>query len=220
MSTDRSQQVVMDDMVLDYLLDHSTPLPSQAESAIERARELGLPSMHVSPDQAVLMRFLTRLMGARSVLEIGTFVGLSALVLAEAVGPDGRVLCLDRSDDWTSHARRLWTDAGVDDRVELRIGDAHDLVRGLGDSDVFDVVFIDADKSGYLDYLEEVTPRLRTGGLMMIDNTLWSGRVASDDDSSNDTEALRVFNAHLADDGRYDVAMTAVGDGLTLARKK
>lgn len=214
----RVQQVVLDDEILVYLLSVSRPLPEELETAMIRAEELGYPSMQVSPDQAVLIRFLVRLIGGRRVLEIGTFLGVSALVFAEAVGPEGSVVCLDRSDEWTAHAREMWDEAGVSARMDLRLGDAHETLRDMGD-ETFDVVFIDADKTGYVDYLDQVTPRLRSGGLLMVDNTLWSGRVTDDDDHSADTIALREFNRLLAGDDRYEVAMTAVGDGFTLARR-
>jgi predicted O-methyltransferase YrrM len=212
------QQVPLDQALLGYLVGHSEPLPVGVDQAMERARELERPSMQISPDQAVLVRLLLRAVGARRVLEIGTFLGLSALVMADAVGPDGRIVCLDRSDEWTSHARTLWEEAGVADRIDLRLGDAHDTVRTLGGS--FDAALIDADKSGYLDYLEQVTPRLRTGGLLLVDNTLWYGRVTDDSDTSPDTEAIREFNRVLADHPDYEVAMVAVGDGLSVALRR
>lgn len=213
-----SQQIPLTEELLQYLLASSEPLPGVVSVAVSRAEEMGRSSMQVSPDQAVLMRFILRAVGARRVLEIGTFLGLSAVVIADAVGPDGRVICLDRSAEWTDHARQLWEDAGVADRIELRLGDAHDTIENV--SETFDAVFIDADKTGYLDYLEKVTPRLRSGGLLMVDNTLWYGRVVDEVDTSDDTEALRRFNRALARDERYEVAMVAVADGLTLARKR
>lgn len=213
-----SQQIPLTEQLLDYLLEISDPLPSQIESAIQAAAEMDRASMQISPDQGVVVRFLLRLIGARRVLEIGTFLGLSATVMADAVGPDGQVVCLDQSEEWTDQARRLWEAAGVSDRIELIVGDAHDSVREL--TGEFDAVFIDADKGGYLDYLAHVTPRLRSGGLLMVDNTLWYGRVVDEADQSDSTVALREFNRTLAADDRYEVAVTAVGDGLTLARKR
>lgn len=211
------QQVRLTPELLDYLLAASEPLPGLAEVPWEGAEELGKGSMQVSPDQAVLLRFLLRVIGARRVLEIGTFLGLSALVMAEAVGPDGQVVCLDRSEEWTDHARRLWERAGVGERIDLRLGDAHETVRTL--EAPFDAVLVDADKTGYLDYLEQVTPLIRTGGLLMVDNTLWYGRVVDRGDDSADTSAVRRFNEVLASHPDYDVAMVAVGDGFTLAHR-
>lgn len=211
------QQIRLDEGLLRYLLAHSAPLPEGVTGAMQRAAELGRASMQISPDQALLIRALLRVIGARRVLEIGTFLGLSALVMADAVGPDGRLVCLDQSEEWTAEARSLWEAAGVADRIELRLGDAHATVRDL--ADVFDAVLIDADKPGYLDYLAHVTPHLRPGGLLLVDNTLWYGRVTDLTDASLDTEAIREFNRALANHPGYEVAMVAVGDGLTVARR-
>lgn len=213
-----SQQIPLTDRLLEYLLEVSEPLPVQLSQAIATAAELDRSSMQISPDQAVLLRFLLRLIRARHVLEIGTFLGLSATVIADAIGPDGKLVCLDQSEEWTDHARRLWEKVGVSDRIELVVGDAHESVRQL--SGEFDAVFIDADKGGYLDYVEQITPRLRSGGLLLVDNTLWYGRVVDDSDDSPNTVAIREFNRTLADDSRYEVAVTAIGDGFTLARKR
>lgn len=212
------QQVPLDEGLLEYLVAHSQPLPAQIGRPMERAGEMGRSSMQISPDQAVLVRLLLRMVGARQVLEIGTFLGLSALVMADAVGPDGRVVCLDRSDEWTAHARSLWEEAGVSDRIELHLGDAHETVRRL--EGPFDAVLIDADKAGYLDYLDQVTPRLRSGGLLLVDNTLWYGKVTDASDTSPDTEAIREFNRVMARHPDYEVAMVAVGDGLSVALRR
>lgn len=212
------QQIPLTQDLLDYLLEHSVPLPDQIGVALGRARELGHETMQISPDQAVLLRFLLRVIGARRVLEIGTFLGLSAMVMADAVGPDGKVVCLDRNEEWAAEARSLWETAGVSDRIELILGDAHSTVRTL--EGPLDAVLVDADKTGYLDYLEVVTPLIRPGGLLIVDNTLWYGSVADPDDDSADTHALRRFNADLVSHSAYEVAMVAVGDGFTLALRK
>ncbi len=213
----RSQQVQLDDRVLDYLLASSDPLPSGVTAALEKAREMGRSSMQVSEDQALLIRFLLRLIGARRVLEVGTFIGLSALVIADALGPEGRLTCLDRSTEWTDHARTLWEESGVAERIELRLGDAHETISGL--EGPFDAVFIDADKTGYVDYLPRARTLLHPGGLLMVDNTLWYGRVVDSDPTEDDTRAIRHFNQILADDPAFDVVMVGVADGLTLARR-
>jgi caffeoyl-CoA O-methyltransferase len=212
-----TQQVPLTDELLAYLVAHSDPLPEGLASPIRWAEEMGRSSMQVSPDQALLIRCLLRLIGARSVLEIGTFLGLSALVMAEAVGPEGSLVCLDRNAEWTDRAQALWEEAGVADRIDLRLGDAHETVRAL--SGTFDAVLIDADKAGYLDYLEQVTPRLRPGGLLLVDNTLWYGKVIDEAETSADTAAIREFNRVLASHPGYDVTMVPVGDGLTVARR-
>lgn len=213
----RSQQVPLDDRTLDYLLAVSDPLPPGVATALSRARDMGRSSMQVSEDQALLMRFLLRLIGARRALEIGTFIGLSALVIADALGPEGRLTCLDRSAEWTDHARALWEESGVAGRIDLRLGDAHETIGGL--EGPFDAVFVDADKAGYLDYLRQVTPLLRTGGLLMVDNTLWYGRVVDTDPTDDDTRAIRQFNETLVAEPAFDVVMVGVADGLTLARR-
>lgn len=213
----RSQQVPLDDRALDYLLASSDPLPAGVTVAMARAEEMGRSSMQVSEDQAVLIRFLLRLVGAGRVLEIGTFIGLSALVIADALGPEGSLICLDRSDEWTGQARALWEESGVSERIELHLGDAHETVRRL--EGPFDAVFVDADKKGYVDYLQQVTPLLRTGGLLLVDNTLWYGRVADPEITDDETQAIRRFNQALAADPAFDVAMVGVADGLTMARR-
>lgn len=213
----RSQQVPLDDRTLDYLLASSDPLPAGVTEALDRAREMGRSSMQISEDQALLIRFLLRLIGARRVLEIGTFIGLSALVIADSLGPEGRLICLDRSAEWTDQARTLWEQSGVADRIELRLGDAHETIRRL--EGPFDTVFIDADKTGYEDYLDRTRSLLRPGGLLLVDNTLWYGRVVDPEPSDDDTGALRHFNETLAADPAFDVVMVGVADGLTLARR-
>lgn len=213
-----SQQIQLTPEVLDYLLASSEPLPASMETPWQEAAEIGKGRMQIAPDQAVLLRLLLRLIGARRVLEIGTFLGSSALIMAEAMSPEGRVVCLDMNPEWAEQARRLWEESGVSERIELHLGDAHETVRTL--EGPFDAVLVDADKTGYLDYLEQVTPLLRPGGLLMVDNTLWYGRIIDPDDNSPDTVALRRFNERLAAHPDYDVAMVAVGDGFTLAHRR
>jgi caffeoyl-CoA O-methyltransferase len=163
---------------------------------------------------------MVQLIGARRILEIGTFTGLSALVMAEALPKDGRVICLDQSEEWTSIGRRFWDEAGVSDRIELRLGDAKDSLRAMPESERFDLVFIDADKTGYPVYYEQALSRLNRGGVIMVDNTLWSGRVIDLADQDADTIAIRAFNSMLATDGRIDVMILPIADGLTLARPR
>lgn len=174
--------------------------------------------MQIAPDQGALMGLLARLIGARSAVEVGTFTGYSAICIARALGPEGRLLCCDVSETWTAIARRAWDRAGVADRIELRLGPAIETLRSLSADTTFDLAFIDADKTSYLDYYEELVPRIRPGGLMCIDNTLWSGLVvdpAADDDS---TVALRRLNDHVAADDRVESYILPIADGLTLVR--
>jgi caffeoyl-CoA O-methyltransferase len=207
--------------LMDYVLDHSEPLGPVARRLIDTTEALGgIAVMQVSPEQAVFLRLMVQLIGARRILEIGTFTGLSALVMAEALPKDGRVICLDQSEEWTSIGRRFWDEAGVSDRIELRLGDAKDSLRAMPESERFDLVFIDADKTGYPVYYEQALSRLNRGGVIMVDNTLWSGRVIDLADQDADTIAIRAFNSMLATDGRIDVMILPIADGLTLARPR
>ena len=178
--------------------------------------------MQIAPEQGQFMALLARLMGARRVLEIGTFTGYSALAVASVLGPDGRLVACDRSADWTAVARRYWQEAGVEGRIDLRIGDALETLTALAaeGGDPFDMAFIDADKANYHAYFERCLGLLRPGGLVLVDNVLWSGRVADPTDDGADTQAIRAFNEALRADERVDISLVPIGDGLTLALKR
>jgi caffeoyl-CoA O-methyltransferase len=179
--------------------------------------------MQISPDQGQFMALLARLIGARRCIEVGVFTGYSSLCVAAALPADGRIVACDVSDHWTSIARRYWAEAGVADRIDLRLGPALgtlDELLASGWAGLFDFAFIDADKVNYLGYYERVLQLLRPGGLAVADNTLWSGRVADPEVADEDTVALRHFNEHLHRDARVDLSLVPIGDGLTLARKK
>src|SRR5688500_451110 len=184
-----------------------------------RERTAALPehNMQIGPEQGALMAMLVRLIGAKRILEIGTFTGYSSTAMALALPPDGRITCLDVSREWTDIAREAWTEAGVADRVELRIGPATETLASLED-DSFDMAFIDADKPGYDDYYEGCLRVVRSGGLVMIDNVLWSGRVADPTNHDENTAIMRVLNEKVAADERVDHVLLPIGDGLTLAR--
>lgn len=202
----------------EYMLGHGMPLDGIATELIEETRKLGRPAeMLTTPDQAALLTMLTRLISARRAVEIGTFTGFSALAIARGLPADGRLICLDVDGDWTAIGRRYWQRAGVADRIELRIGDAHESVTRLDGE--FDLAFVDADKPGYIDYFERLVPLIRPNGLMLFDNTLAGGRVVGDH-GDNDPADRKEFNAHLAADDRVDVIILGIGDGLTLVRKK
>ena len=174
----------------------------------------------IPPEQGTLMTLLTHLTGATSAIEIGTFTGYSSICIARGLAAGGRLLCCDISEEWTTVARKYWEKAGLSDRIELRLGPALDTLRALPDTEQFAVAFIDADKGGYLGYWREVVPRVRPGGLIMVDNTFSHGRVI---DAGNDNPlviAVRDFNDHAAADDRVDLVMVPIGDGLTLARKR
>jgi caffeoyl-CoA O-methyltransferase len=152
-------------------------------------------------------------------VEIGTFTGSSSLALARGLGPDGRLLCCDVSEEWTSIAREHWEKAGVADRIELRLGPALDTLRSLPADETFDLAFVDADKTGYADYYEELLPRLRPGGLLLVDNTLWSGAVLDEKDDTDDTVAIRELNDRIAADPRVRVVLLPLGDGVTVVQR-
>jgi caffeoyl-CoA O-methyltransferase len=182
-----------------------------------------MAGMQISPEQGQFMALLLGLTGARRCLEIGTFTGYSALVCALALPADGKLLTLDVSEEWTAIARRYWLEAGVADRIELRLGPAGDSLRQLladGAAGTFDFVFVDADKAGYPAYLERGFELLRPGGLLAFDNVLWGGRVADPQANDADTLAIRALNAQLHGDPRFDLSMVPIGDGLTLARRR
>jgi caffeoyl-CoA O-methyltransferase len=199
----------------DYMLAHGMPLDDIATELRAETEKLGDPArMLTTADQAGLLTTLTRLIGARRAVEIGTFTGFSALAIARGLPDDGRLICLDVDADWTAIGRRYWERAGVADKIDLRIGDAHESSGALDGE--FDLAFVDADKGWYVQYFETLLPRIRTNGLMLFDNTLAGGRVIDADGPADRKE----FNAHVAADDRVDVIMLGIGDGLTLVRKK
>jgi caffeoyl-CoA O-methyltransferase len=186
----------------------------------ENVRDRG-GSMQVAPEEGALLALLVRLMDARHVLEVGTFTGYSSTAMALALPDDGRIVCCDVSREWTDIARAAWADAGVADRVELRLGPALETLDALlaeGREGGFDLAFIDANKTGYDGYYERCLRLVRPGGLIAIDNVLWSGRVADPSVTDDDTLALRALNEKIATDERVDPVMTSIGDGLTLAQ--
>ena len=189
----------------------------------EETARLPQSRMQISPEQGALMAMLVGLMGARRCLEVGTFTGYSALSVALALPAEGRLVCCDLSREWTDVARRYWDSAGVADRIELRIGPAIDTLDALlaeGDADSFDFAFIDADKPNYDAYYERALRLVRPGGVIAIDNVLWSGAVIDPEDDTPDTRAIRALNDKIAGDERVDAVLVPIGDGLTLARRR
>jgi caffeoyl-CoA O-methyltransferase len=204
-----------------YLVAHGTPPDDVQEALIERTSELGgISMMQIAPEQGAFMTILTRLLDVRNAVEVGTFTGYSSLCIARGLADGGKLVCCDVSDEWTSIAREYWTQAGVADRIDLRIAPALETIASLPDGEHLDLVFIDADKENYANYYEALLPRLRRNGVILVDNTLWSGAVidASRDDSS--TVAIRAFNDMVAADDRVDAVQLAISDGLTLLRKR
>jgi caffeoyl-CoA O-methyltransferase len=204
----------------DYLLAHSEPADDVLRDlADETHRELaGQAGMQISHDEGELLTMLVRLVGARQVVEVGTFTGYSSICLARGLPDDGHLLCCDVSEEWTGIARRYWERAGVSDRIELRIAPAVETLRSLPTEPYLDLAFIDADKTGYPSYVEEILPRLRPGGLMVLDNMLRAGRVLAPE--SDDDRAIDDLNRALVADDRVDVVLLPVRDGVSLARKR
>ena len=190
-----------------------------------RAETATMPNaqMQISPEQGQFMAFLVKSIDARRALELGTFTGYSSLCMALALPADGVLVCCDNNRAWTDVARRYWDEAGVADRIELRLGDALDSLDAMiaaGADGSFDFAFIDADKGGYEAYFGRSLKLLRTGGLIAVDNVLWGGAVVNAADTSADTEHIRAFNAARLEDPRIDLSLVPIGDGLTLARKR
>jgi caffeoyl-CoA O-methyltransferase len=218
-----NRTIPLTDSLYDYLLSVSLREPDllrrlrQETAADPRAR------MQISPEQGQFMGLLARLAGARRCLEVGVFTGYSSLALALALPDDARIVACDVSERWTAVARRYWEAAGVAHKIDLRLATALDTLEHLlasGEAERYDFAFIDADKENYVHYYERVLELLRPGGLVLVDNTLWNGRVADPEDADPDTVAIRHFNEHLHRDERVDLSLVPIGDGLTLARKR
>jgi caffeoyl-CoA O-methyltransferase len=217
----RTRSQFIKDEITEYAAAHSNG-PDDVQFALQEVtRERTGPAavMQIGDDQAVLMEVVARAMGARRAVEVGTFTGYSALAVARGMGPEGRLLCCDVNEDWTAIARDYWRKAGVADRIELRLGPALDTLRSLPAEEQFDLAFVDADKTGYPSYYEELLPRLRRGGLMLADNTLQGGRVADAEANDNSTVAIRSFNDQVAADPRVRVVLLPIGDGVSFIQK-
>ena len=202
----------------DYLLAVSL---RESETARELRRLTGErddSSMQIAPEQGQFMAFLLKLMGARRVLEIGTYTGYSALVMAESLPEEGRVVTLDRNEKTTGVAREFWEKAGVSHKIELRLGAARETLKEL--TGPFDFIFIDADKTNYGFYYEHALKLMEPGGLIVLDNMLWGGQVANPHADDPDTLALKALNQKIRDDDRVDLSLLPVADGMTLARKR
>jgi caffeoyl-CoA O-methyltransferase len=204
-----------------YIAAHA-PGPDEVLRDLQRrTAELGGAAvMQVSAEEGALLTLLTRVVGVTSAIEVGTFTGYSSICIARGLAPGGSLLCCDVSEEYTAIARDAWQAAGLDDRIELRIGPALDTLQALPPEATYDLVFIDADKPNYVNYYEALLPRVRTGGAFLVDNTLWSGRVVDAAADDENTVAIRAFNDHLAADDRVDSFILPVSDGLTLVRKR
>ena len=218
--TRRSEQISLH--LNAYLTAHSTPPDAiLRELATETAeRYPNEVSLQVAPELGTFLTLLTRVSRGRSGLELGTFTGYSSICIARGLGAGGRLLCCDVSEEWTSVARKYWEKAGLSDRIELRLGPALDTLRALPDDEAFDVAFIDADKIAYPKYWAEVVPRVRGGGVIMVDNTFSHGRVLDAGNDNPSVIAVRTMNDMAAADERVELIMLPIGDGLTVAFKR
>ncbi len=212
-----SQITRLDEALLSYMDAHSSPPDEVQRDLIAVTEALGdVGRMQIGAVQGSFMTMLVQLLQPRFAVEVGTFTGYSALAVARALPPGGRLLCCDVSEEWTAIARSHWQRAGVADRIDLRIAPALETLRGLPPDSLIDFAFIDADKANYINYYEELLRRLSPRGVILVDNVLWGGGVAVAGQDDPTTEALRAFNAHVAADPRVQAAMLPVGDGLTV----
>jgi caffeoyl-CoA O-methyltransferase len=204
-----------------YLVSHGTP-PDEIQCAlIEETHALGnIAIMQISPEQGAFMTLLARILGARRAIEIGTFTGYSALCLARGLPEDGELICCDVSEVWTNIGRSYWERAGVGHKIDLRIAPAIETLADLPQEPNYDLAFIDADKSGYIAYFEALLPRIRAGGIILVDNVLWMGAVIDPNANDENTVAIRRFNDFVAADPRVECVMLPIADGLTLLRKR
>jgi caffeoyl-CoA O-methyltransferase len=204
-----------------YLVEHGTPPDAIQRELIEETQRLGgISIMQIAPEQGTFMTMLARSIGAKRAVEIGTFTGYSSLCIARGLPDDGKLLCCDVSDEWTRIGQRFWEKAGVAHKIELKIGPAAATLHALPERELFDLAFIDADKTGYPTYYEEILKRLRPNGLILVDNVLWMGNVVNADATDPNTLAIRAFNDRVAADPRVDCVMLAISDGLTILRKR
>ena len=218
-----SRNAYIADEIYGYILDNSLREPPILEKLRRQTQEMPEGMMQISPDQGQFMGLVVRLTGARRVVEVGTFTGYSSTVMALALPADGHLVACDESAEYTDIAARYWREAGVADRIELRLGPAVESLDALlteGAAGSFDIAFIDADKVNYAAYYERCLELLRPGGLVMIDNVLWGGRTTDAEVDDESTAAIRALNAAIHRDERVDCSLLSVGDGLTLACKR
>lgn len=213
----------LDPAIYDYILQSSLREPDALARLRQETAKLPRAIMQVSPDQGQFLRLLVQMVGAKRIIEIGTFTGYSSLSMALALPDDGELITCDISDEYTQVARRYWQETGVSDRIDLRLGPAAETLNAVlaeGGGELFDLAFIDADKENYQTYFEGCLNLMRTGGVIAIDNVLWDGRVLDSGNETVDTIAIRAFNADLKHDKRVTISMLAIADGLTLAVKR
>ena len=217
------QTLQLSDAVYQYQQDHSLRETTVLRRLREETATLKEGRMQLSPEQGQLLTFLAELTGARKAIEVGTFTGYSALCVASALPNDGRLIACDVSETWTAIGQRYWEEAGVDRKIDLRIAPALETLDELlaaGEAGSYDFALIDADKENYEAYYERILSLLRSGGLLLVDNVLWSGKVADPDHTEESTLAIRAFNRKVHEDGRVSLSMLPIGDGMTLVRKR
>ncbi|HZN18744.1 MAG TPA: O-methyltransferase [Micromonosporaceae bacterium] len=205
-----------------YLVAHGATPDPVAQELIEATHAIhpDQAGMQIAPEQAAFLQLLARIIGARHAVEVGTFTGYSALAIARGLAPGGRLVCCDISAEYTGLARKYWARAGVADRIELRLGPAAETLRAMPGEPHIDLAFIDADKTGYPTYWAELVPRMRPGGLILVDNVLRHGRVLDPAPDDEDTRVIARFNADVLADERMESVMLPIADGLTLARRR
>jgi len=205
----------------DYVTAHGNNADPVRRELSEETAKLGpISMMEIASEQGTFMGILTAAIGAKSAVEVGTFTGYSALCVARALPSNGTLLCCDVNEEWTGIARRYWDKAGVGHKITLKLGPALDTLRAMPETNCFDIAFIDADKTNYRNYYEEILKRLRQNGLILIDNVLWSGAVLNQNDTSEDTRAIRELNDFVVDDERVETVLLPIADGLTIVRKR
>ncbi len=210
------------DEMAEYIRRVTLREPEALRRLREETEDHPQSSMQISPEQGQFLQLMARLVGARKALEVGVFMGYSSTWVALALPPGGKLVACDRSEEYTARARRTWRDAGVEDRIDLRLGNALTTLQGLlaaGEAGSFDLAFIDADKQNYANYYESALSLLRRGGLIVVDNVLWKGKLVDPQDHDPDTETMRAFNLKVHADTRVAISMATMGDGFTLACK-
>lgn len=218
-----NQTLNLNDTTYDYYRKVAYREPSILTELRQETAKLDQAMMQIAPEQGQFMATLTQLMGARRYLEVGTFTGYSALAVALVLPDDGQIVACDISDEWTAIGRGYWQKAQVAHKIDLRLGPAVDTLAKMiedGQRETFDVAFIDADKPSYDRYYESSLTLVRPGGVILVDNVLWSGSVADQSNQTDATRALRALNTKIHADERVDVCMLPIGDGLTMARKR
>jgi caffeoyl-CoA O-methyltransferase len=216
-----AKSIGLSDELQSYLLAHSAPRDDVLLDLTAETHRLGrIAQMQIAPEQGEFLTLVARMIGARRAIEVGTFTGYSAICIARGMADGGRLLCLDVSDEWTTIARSYWKRAGIEDRIELRLGRALDTLAALPRDPVYDLAFLDADKVSYPDYWEELVTRLRPGGVLLVDNVLRGGSVADPDSGDEAVEATRAMNDRAVADDRVDVVMLPLADGVTFAVRR